>query len=215
MVRSMIRTAAAVVTAGLVSLVGAARAADLEVTAHTPTGAPIADAVVTVETTEHRAPPPRFAQPLAVTQRGLQFDPFVLLVPVGADVRFPNEDNVRHQVYSFSPAKTFELRLYGKDQTRVVHFDKPGLVSLGCNIHDQMVAYVVVVDTAYAAKTDASGRAVIHGLPAGAVHVRIWHPYLKAANNAQTFEAAAPATGSVSHAVVAALRTPPMRMNIY
>ncbi len=193
----------------------AARAADLDVMVRGPNGAPVADAVVTVETAEHKPLPARFVQPLAMSQRNQQFDPFVLVVPVGADVRFPNQDDVRHQVYSFSPTKTFELKLYGKDQTRVVRFDKPGVVSLGCNIHDQMVAYIVVADTAYAAKTDAGGHAVIHGLPAGAASVRVWHPYMKAPDNAQSFEASLPAAGSVSHTVTAALRTPPMRVNGY
>jgi plastocyanin len=216
MVRSPMNLAALVVLlAALAGLAPAAWAADLAVSVHGPNGAAVADAVVTVETAEHKPLPARFGQPLTMTQHDLQFEPFVLVVPVGAEVRFPNMDEVRHQVYSFSPAKTFELKLYGRDQTRVVHFDKPGVVSLGCNIHDAMSAYVAVVDTAYAVKTDASGRAVVHGLPAGSVRVRVWHPYMKAPDSAQTFEAVMPATGGVTHDVVAPLRTPPMRMNQY
>ena len=215
MARSSICMASAVFAVAAIGLAPAARAADLEVTVRGPNGAPVADAVVTVETGEHKTLPARFAQPLAVSQHNLQFEPFVLVVPLGADVRFPNQDDVRHQVYSFSPAKTFELKLYGRDQTRVVHFDKPGVVSLGCNIHDQMAAYVMVVDTAYVAKTDASGHAVVHGLPAGSAAVRVWHPYMKAPDNAQAFDVVLPATGAVSRSITAALRTPPMRTNAY
>ena len=94
----------------------AAHASDLEMTIRDAKGAAVADAVVTVETPEHKPPPAKFTQPLEVKQHNLQFEPFVLVVPVGAEVRFPNEDSVHHQVYSFSPAKTFELKLYGKDQ---------------------------------------------------------------------------------------------------
>ena len=141
----------------------------------TPHGGPVADAVVSVD-----APysgPIKFAWPYRMAQQNIRFDPFVLVVPVGADVAFPNLDKVRHHVYSFSPAKTFELKLYGHDETRVVHFDKPGIVQLGCNIHDSMIAFIVVVDTPYAAKTDAQGMAVIHGVPAGAQPVKVWRPY--------------------------------------
>ena len=215
MVRSSTWMSAVLAVGAVIGPASAARATDLDVTVRGRNGAPVADAVVTVQTAEHKPAPARFAQPLAVSQHNLQFEPFVLVVPLGADVRFPNQDDVRHQVYSFSPAKTFELKLYGKDQTRTVHFDKPGVVSLGCNIHDQMTAYVMVVDTAYAAKTDASGHAVVHGLPAGAAAVQVWHPYMKAPDNVQAFDVVMPATGSVTHSVTAALRTPPMRMNAY
>ena len=79
-----------------------------------------------------------------VSQQNLQFHPFLTIVPVGADVSFPNLDPTKHHVYSFSPAKKFELKLFAKDQSRTVHFDKPGVVALGCNIHDQMSAFIVV-----------------------------------------------------------------------
>ena len=74
----------------------------------------------------------------------MQFHPFVLIVPVGAKVSFPNLDPTRHHVYSFSPAKQFELKLFARDQSRSVVFDKPGVVALGCNIHDAMTAFIVV-----------------------------------------------------------------------
>ncbi|HET6942615.1 MAG TPA: methylamine utilization protein, partial [Sphingomicrobium sp.] len=82
----------------------------------------------------------------SVSQRDMQFHPFVLVVPVGAKVSFPNLDPTRHHVYSFSPAKKFELKLFAKDQSRSVVFDKPGVVALGCNIHDAMTAFIYVAD---------------------------------------------------------------------
>jgi hypothetical protein len=92
-------------------------------------------------------------------------------------VTFPNSDNIRHQVYSFSKAKTFNLKLYSGTQAAPVVFDKAGLVVLGCNIHDRMVAFVGVVDTPYFAKTDASGRATID-LPPARYAMKVWHPNL-------------------------------------
>ncbi len=192
-----------------------ARAADLDVHVRTARGAPVSDAIVTVEPEARTPAPLRFTQPLAMAQRGLQFDPFVLVVPVGAEVRFPNEDPVRHQVYSFSPTKTFELKLYGKDQTRTVRFDKAGVVSLGCNIHDQMVAFIKVTDAPFAVKTDASGHAVLHGLPVGRATIRVWHPYMKSPNGEQKLDLAIPRTGSIAQSFTAELRTPAMRMPGY
>jgi len=78
-------------------------------------------------------------------------------------------------VYSFSPAKTFELKLYSGVPAIPVVFDKPGVVILGCHIHDNMVAYVLVVDTPYFAKSDATGQARLDGLPSGNYEVTIWH----------------------------------------
>ena len=157
-----------------------AAAADLTVSVRTPAGKPVADAVVTVYPASGvPAGPIHFDWPMRMAQHNLQFEPFVLVVPAGGVVAFPNQDAVRHHVYSFSPAHPFELKLYGQDQTRTVRFEKSGAIALGCNIHDQMVAFIKVVDTPYAAKTNAAGDVVLHGLPAGAVSIHVWHPYLK------------------------------------
>lgn len=110
-----------------------------------------------------------------IAQVGKQFNPRVTVVSVGTAVDFPNRDTVRHHVYSFSPAKNFELKLYaGKPENPVV-FDRPGVVALGCNIHDQMSAWVVVVETPYHGRTEADGRAVLEGVPPGAYRLRTWH----------------------------------------
>jgi plastocyanin len=191
----------------------AGTAGDLTVTVRSPSGAPVADAVVTLAAPH--SGPIRFPWAYRMTQKNIQFDPFVLIVPVGADVAFPNLDPVRHHVYSFSPAKSFELKLYGKDETRVVHFDKPGVVQLGCNIHDSMIAFIVVVDTPYAAKTDAQGQAAIRDAPAGAQVVTVWRPYLRAPGGALRQTAQIPRQGEARVVVVADVRAPPMRHPMY
>jgi plastocyanin len=186
----------------------AARAGDVAVSVRTSQGRPIANAVVTIDAP--REGPIHFSWPYRMAQQNLQFDPFVLIVPVGADVAFPNLDTVRHHVYSFSPAKKFELKLYGHDETRVVHFERPGVVDLGCNIHDQMIAYIDVVDTPYAALTNAAGEAVLKDVPAGAHPMKVWQPYLKAPANTLSLNVNAPAQGLARTAVVADTRPPPM-----
>jgi hypothetical protein len=106
------------------------------------------------------------------------------VVPVGAVMSFPNSDKVRHQVYSFSPAKKFELPLYAGREAAPVTFDKPGVVVLGCNIHDWMIGYVYVSDSPYFAKTVADGSATLNDLPPGDYQVRIWHPGLESSEQA-------------------------------
>jgi plastocyanin len=186
------RSLAAVICALLFA--STAQAADLSVTVTSPQGRPVVDAVVTAyPNAAYDKSRIRFAWPYRVTQRNMTFDPFVLIVPVGADVSFPNQDTVRHHVYSFSPAKTFELKLYGQDETRTIRLDKAGVVALGCNIHDQMSAFIVVVDTPFAAKTDARGVAVLRGMPGDQARVQVWHPYAKAKGN--LFSQTAPLAG--------------------
>ena len=141
-------------------------------------GQPLPDAVVTaVAHAQVAEPRSNRAHPNAVMlQQNQQFEPFVLPIQVGTTVQFPNHDPFRHHVYSFSPAKSFELKLYGGDRTETVTFDKTGIVALGCNIHDNMLAYIDVVDTPYFAKTDSNGNAVIADLPAGTYTITLWHP---------------------------------------
>lgn len=192
-----------------------AKAADLEVVVRNGRGAPVPDAVVTVSPSRGGGPPSRYEQPLVMGQENQQFFPFVLIVPRGADVRFPNKDVVKHHVYSFSPAKRFQLALYGRDQSRSVRLDKTGVVALGCNIHDSMVAYIDVVDAPYAAKTDGTGRATFHALPAGPAQVRAWHPYMRAPDSTQTTVVDLPATGAAFTTFTAEMRIPVMRISGY
>ena len=136
----------------LLLLAAQAVAAPLTVRVLDGKGRPVRDAVVTLRpsgSTARPAPAGRFS----VSQKDMQFHPFVAVVPVGAKVSFPNLDPTRHHVYSFSPAKKFELKLFAKDQSRSVVFDKPGVVALGWNIHEGMTAFVMVTDSPWTAKT--------------------------------------------------------------
>jgi plastocyanin len=144
----------------------------------TAVGHPLANAVVTAvardpAATAHVA---RTRPKATMVQQFQQFDPFVLPIEVGTTVDFPNRDSFRHHVYSFSPAKSFELKLYGGDQTETVTFDKEGVVALGCNIHDNMLAYIDVVGTPYFVKTGIDGIGTISNLPAGSYTITVWHP---------------------------------------
>ena len=141
-------------------------------------GAPVIEAVVYLLPTGTKlSVTPR---PGIVDQVNKEFLPMVVPVQLGAAVSFPNKDNIRHHVYSFSPAKVFQLKLYSGTPSKPVVFDKLGPVVLGCNIHDWMVGYIYVVDTPYFAKTDGTGTARLDSLPSGDYELRIWHPHSRA-----------------------------------
>lgn len=150
-----------------------AAAATLEITVADARGAPVADAVVAA--LPKGGPAALRKREAAVEQRDKAFIPLVSVVQAGTAVQFPNRDPIRHHVYSFSPAKSFELKLYAGTPAAPVVFDKVGEVVLGCNIHDHMLAYIYVVDTPWFAKTDASGKARIEGLPAGDYDLQLTH----------------------------------------
>jgi plastocyanin len=126
------------------------------------------------------AAPPASHDEASIDQINKRFVPRVSVVRTGTTITFPNSDRIRHQVYSFSPAKIFTLKLYAGSPKTPVTFDKAGLVVLGCNIHDNMVAFVGVVDSPYFAKASSAGSAVFN-LPAGRYRLRAWHPYAVAA----------------------------------
>jgi len=149
------------------------------------TGAPVPNAVVYAEPTGGQAVPKSLKQ-AEVEQKDVKFFPLVSVVQVGTPILFPNHDKVRHHVYSFSPAKTFELKLYSGVPTSPILFDKVGTVVLGCNIHDQMVAYVQVVNTPFFGKTDMSGRVKLDGLVNGKYALKAW--YFKMAPNEAAME---------------------------
>jgi plastocyanin len=162
----------AVMTSAL--LAAAAQAAVVSVAVTDEAGQPLADAVVMLEPAAGRLPVKPMAQ-IDIAQRQRQFTPALTVVTVGTPVNFPNFDSVRHHVYSFSPIKTFELKLYAGVPGQPIVFDKPGEAVLGCNIHDKMAAWVVVVDTPYFARSSASGQAQIEGVAAGSYRLRAWH----------------------------------------
>lgn len=145
-------------------------------------GRPVADAVVIAVPADGNLRLPARAHEDVVDQVDKEFLPKVQAVLVGTAITFPNRDSVRHQVYSFSLAKRFELPLYAGVPQAVV-FDKPGVVILGCNIHDWMVGYVYVSESPYFAKTNAEGKAVLTDMPARSYVVRVWHPQLVVAED--------------------------------
>lgn len=170
---------AALAAALAIGLLPAAWAGPLEVSVTDGAGKPLAGAVVFAESPAARAAL-KPATGVEIAQAARQFAPQVTVVPVGTAVNFPNRDTVRHHVYSFSPVKPFEIKLYVGTPASPVVFDKAGIAVLGCNIHDNMVAWVVVVDTPYFGQTGADGRLTLAGLPAGAYRLRAWHASLPA-----------------------------------
>jgi hypothetical protein len=167
--------AAAAVAALFVTLGCDAATLAVEISDHD--GAPVADVVVYVVPQD--APPPALPDPpphAVVDQLDLEFVPHILVVRSGTVVEFPNSDRVNHHVYSFSPAKAFELPLYKGSIYPPVTFADTGIVTLGCNIHDGMLGYVFVVSTPWFAKTDGAGRARLASLPEGRYLVHVWTP---------------------------------------
>ncbi|MBF0558642.1 MAG: methylamine utilization protein [Nitrospirae bacterium] len=142
-------------------------------------GKPVKDAVIYAVAADGSTHGRTKQQEAVMDQVNKEFVPYVLPVQVGTAVRFPNKDNIRHHVYSISPAKRFELPLYKGTPSSPVVFDKPGAVVLGCNIHDWMAAYIYVVETPYFATTGKDGSAAIHDLPQGEYEVLVWHPLQK------------------------------------
>lgn len=155
----------------------AAPAAALDVLVTTAAGQPLPDAVVFLESREARAAV-KPAAGVEVAQVEKRFAPTITVVPVGTAVNFPNRDTVRHHVYSFSPVKKFEIKLYVGTPAAPLVFDQPGIAVLGCNIHDQMAAWVVIVDTPWYGRAGSNGRVSLPQVPAGSYKLRVWHASL-------------------------------------
>ena len=165
---------------------GRVYAGDIEATVTAPSGRPLADAAVVLEPVSGSMPERHST--VTIAQRDRELVPYVTVAQTNTPIEFPNQDPFKHHLYSFSPAKTFEIKLYAGKPAKPVVFDKPGEVALGCNIHDWMEAYVYVVDTPYFAKTDATGHARIAGVPPGSYRLKWWHPRLKRAVSARAIE---------------------------
>lgn len=155
----------------------AAASGNLSIAVRDTKGMPVRDAVVMIYPANARASG-NFQLPgrPVMNQRDIAFDPGTLIIAPGTVVSFPNRDRVRHNVYSFSKAAKFSMKLYGRDQSRSHRFPIAGTVALGCNIHDEMKGYIKIVDTPYAGKTDHNGLVAIKGLPGGGAELKVWHP---------------------------------------
>jgi len=173
---SIWKPGSALLLAALV-LTRAADAVELVVRVQDSDGEPVQDAVVYLRALTTDAPPTRPSEPVIIDQIDKEYVPFVTAVQVGTSVIFPNRDQIRHHVYSFSEAKSFEIPLYEGTPADPIVFDVPGLVTLGCNIHDWMKAYVFVVDSPYFSVTDADGETGVD-LPSGDYAAEVWHPEL-------------------------------------
>lgn len=160
-----------------------------------PAGQPLAGAAVAVEVKGR--PPKTTTAKAEMGQRDRQFTPQLLIVQTGTAVNFPNFDTVRHHVYSISPIKVMDIKLYSGTPAEPVVFDKPGVAALGCNIHDRMTAHVVVVDTATFARTDDKGQAAFD-LPPGEHVVKAWHAQQKTPTLQSLRLTVPPAGGAVS-----------------
>lgn len=180
----MPRSAAALAFAAVLlatRLLATAPAADTDVRAlvKDAKGEAVPDAVIALYALDPTELPPPASEPVEIVQKDQEYMPYVTVVRVGTQVVFPNLDTIQHHIYSLSKAKRFEKPLYAPGAREAVLFDQPGIVTLGCNIHDWMVAYVVVLPTPYFARTDAAGTARL-AVPAGRYRIEVWHPRLAA-----------------------------------
>jgi plastocyanin len=152
-----------------------ASAAALELQLLTVDGKPVAGAVLALRSTQPDRVP---AAPVkaVMDQQQRKFVPHVLIVPLNSTVSFPNSDSVSHQVYSFSPARKFQLPLYRGSPNPPVQFDRAGVITLGCNIHDAMRAYIFVVDGQHYGRSDAEGLWTVTAAEPGEYEVQVWHP---------------------------------------
>lgn len=144
----------------------------------------------------------RNGKPVVIDQRDKAFVPAVTVVQAGTEITFPNNDSTSHHVYSFSKPNSFELPLYKGDLHRPVKFDSPGIATLGCNIHDFMVGYVVVVDTPWFGRTASDGSLAVPGVPPGRYQVTIWSPRLDRTRFEDLGSITVDAGSATRHAVV-------------
>lgn len=156
-----------------------ARAADLEVALVDKQGVAVADAVVSLLPHAGLDTGPGAAQTHTIDQRSLRFEPWVEVFRPGDSVVFRNSDETRHHVYSFSPAKAFEYVVNRDESSAPLVLDKVGVVAIGCNIHDQMLGYLVVADAPFVELSGADGIVRFDAAPPGEYDVVVWQPRLR------------------------------------
>lgn len=160
------------------------------------TGAPLSGVVVMSEAVDDDSDAPDTHR---MVQKNRAFDPHVLVVSKGAEVNFPNEDNTQHHVYSFSAPKPFSIELYSGQPEAPVVFNRPGIVELGCNIHDHMQAFVVVTESSQTLRSSDDGRVSLDDAFAGIRELRVWHPRLE--DNSQPVRISLPEGSDSEHLV--------------
>jgi plastocyanin len=166
-------------------------AAEVSVRITDQRGAPVADAIVTLTArggAEVAPPARRPARAHVIDQKDETFLPYLEVFRTGDTVVFRNSDRTRHHVYSFAAARQFEFVLMPGESSQPLLLDKPGVVAVGCNIHDQMITYLYVSDAPFVARSGEDGHARIGDLPPGTFDVRAWQPLLRPGgpDNAQT-----------------------------
>jgi plastocyanin len=166
------------VTLGMLTASISANAVDMSVMVVDREGHGVGEAVVTAMPAGANGGSSPALKSAVMDQRNLAFVPRVLVVGIGTSIEFPNNDSVSHQVYSFSAAKRFQLPLYKGEAHPPITFDRPGLVVLGCNIHDGMVGYIYVTDAPYFAKTEVAGSVQLKALPVGDYLIAVWSPFI-------------------------------------
>lgn len=177
-VRSLRRARRSVTLYTLLQLcAGVSCAADLSITVVDAQDKGI-EGVVLVAQPDNAATIKRVPRVAVMDQINMQFLPEVVVIQTGSSVDFPNSDQIQHQVYSFSAPKQFQLSLYQGHKYPPVVFDRPGLVTVGCNIHDDMLGYIYVTDSPFFGKSDAHGQLLLRDLPTGGYLVTAWHPEL-------------------------------------
>jgi plastocyanin len=139
-------------------------------------GAPVTDAVVSLVPLDAVTKPAPPTSSVEIVQKGQEFSPYVTAIFAGTRVVFPNLDTVQHTIYSSSKPKEFEFVLYDPGKSESLAFEKPGLIAIGCNIHDWMLSFVLVLDTPWFAKTPATGGATVANVPPGRYRAEVWHP---------------------------------------
>jgi len=158
-----------------------AAAAELKVVVRDGHGHPVSDAVVSMTDVSANSPPPHATGPSTriIDQKDLAFVPYLQVFRPGDSVVFRNSDRTRHHVYSFSATRQFEFVLAPGESSRALRLDKLGVVAVGCNIHDQMIAYLVVSDAPWIGRSGEDGQVSLTGLPPGDYQVDVWQPRMR------------------------------------
>lgn len=172
-----------VASIGALSAMGLAQADTLIVNVTDHKGAPVSGAVVSYTPVGAVGSEELPSGDKTILQKDLQFQPFTTLAPVGSQITFKNEDEVLHHVFSFSKTKRFNLTLFGRDEPQSVTFENAGIVTIGCNIHDGMIAHIFISEAPYAAQSSEDGRVVLEGIPEGAGQLVVWHPLMRQRKN--------------------------------